>query len=92
LLTFADMAAILSEVLSRPVQHVPISFEDFHKGLEDSAGEFIADVFTGIARETLDGRNSNLCDGVQRAIGRAPRDFAEFARDAARAGAWSDAA
>ena len=92
LLTFADMAAILSEATGRTVQHVPISFEAFHKGLADSAGEFIADVFTGIARETLDGRNASLCDGVQRALGRAPRDFARFAREAARAGAWADAA
>jgi len=91
LLTFADMAAILSDSIGRKVQHVPISFEDFHKGLEENAGSFIADVFTGIARETLDGRNQSLCDGVERAIGRAPRDFAEFARDAARAGAWADA-
>lgn len=92
LLTFADMAAILSEATKHTVRHIPISFEEFHKGLEDNAGEFIADVFTGIARETLDGRNASLCDGVQRALGRAPRDFAEFASAAARAGAWSTAA
>lgn len=92
LLTFAEMAAILSDASGRAVQHVSISFEEFHKGLADSAGAFIADVFTGIARETLDGRNASLCDGVERAIGRPPRDFAEFARNAARAGAWSDAA
>ncbi|MBO6509760.1 MAG: NAD(P)H-binding protein [Roseibium sp.] len=92
LLTFADMAAILSEAAEHTVRHIPISFEEFHKGLADSAGPFIADVFTGIARETLDGRNASLCDGVQRALGRAPRDFAEFASAAARAGAWSTAA
>ena len=37
----------------------------------------------------LDGRNAQLADGVQQALGRAPRDFADFARDAAAAGAWS---
>eukprot|EP00903_Cladosiphon_okamuranus_P001066 g1064.t1 len=63
LLTFAEMAAILSDATGRTVQHVPISFETFHQGLMDSAGEFIADVFTGIALETLDGRNASLCDG-----------------------------
>jgi len=52
----------------------------------------VADVFTAIARETLDGRNAHLTDGVQRALGRPPRDFAEFARGAARAGAWASAA
>jgi uncharacterized protein YbjT (DUF2867 family) len=29
-----------------------------------------------------------VVDGVQRALGREPKDFADFARDAAAAGAW----
>ena len=43
-------------------------------------------------RETLDGRNAHLGDGVQRALGRAPRDFSDFASTAARAGKWPAAA
>lgn len=39
--------------------------------------------------ELLDGRNARLCDGVQRALGRRPRDFAAFARDTAATGIWS---
>jgi hypothetical protein len=38
--------------------------------------------------DVLDGRNAHLADGVQRALGRAPRDFADFARDAAASGVW----
>lgn len=38
--------------------------------------------------EVMDGRNSHLTDGVQRALGRAPRDFKEYVRDAAAAGFW----
>jgi hypothetical protein len=37
--------------------------------------------------EVLDWRNARLADGVQRALGREPRDFSEFAREAA-AGVW----
>jgi hypothetical protein len=33
--------------------------------------------------EVLDGRNAHVTDGVQRALGREPRDFADFVRDAA---------
>ena len=33
----------------------------------------------------LDGRNASLADGVKRALSRAPRDFTDFARDAAQA-------
>jgi hypothetical protein len=36
--------------------------------------------------EVLDGRNARLADGVQRALGREPRDFSEFAREAAAGG------
>ncbi|MEM7566235.1 MAG: NmrA family transcriptional regulator [Pseudomonadota bacterium] len=92
LMTFAEMARSLSEAIGRPVRHVPISFEQFHEGLAQGAGAYVADVFTAIARETLDGRNAQVADGVASALGRQPRDFVDFARDAARAGAWSQAA
>lgn len=92
LMTFADMATELSRATGREIQHIPISFEDFHANIAQAGGDFVADVFTGIARETLDGRNAQVTDGVMRALGRPPRDFAEFAADAARSGAWSVAA
>ena len=92
LMTFAAMAADLSSAIGRPVRHVPITFEEFHDGIAQAGGEFVADVFTAIARETLDGRNACTTDGVTRALGRAPRDFADFARAAARNGAWTSAA
>ena len=41
------------------------------------------------SREVLDGRNAQPQDGVQRALGRAPRDFGEYARTTAASGAWS---
>ena len=44
---------------------------------------------TYLFTEVLDGRNARLADGVQRALGREPRDFADYARDAAAGGAWS---
>lgn len=92
LMTFADMAAELSRAMGKTVQYLPISFEDFHAEIAHANGEMIADVITDIARETLDGRNANLADGVQRALGRAPRDFADFANKAATSGAWTRAA
>jgi hypothetical protein len=53
-------------------------------GLPADAAAALGHLFT----ELLDGRNASLTDGVQRALGRAPRDFADFARDAAGAGVW----
>ncbi len=92
LMTFAEMAETLSEATGQPVRHIPISFEDFHANLAQAGGTFVADVFTAIARETLDGRNAHTTDGVMQALGRPPRDFAAFARAAAKAGAWPRAA
>ena len=34
------------------------------------------------------GSKAELADGVQRALGRAPKDFADFARETAASGAW----
>ena len=92
LMGFADMAEVLSAMLGRHIQHVPISFEEFHANVAASGDDFVADVFTKIARETLDGRNAYVTDGVERALGRKPRDFAEFAVAAASQGVWSTAA
>lgn len=92
LMTFAEMAQVLSDALGRHIQHIPISFEDFHANVAASGDDFVADVFTQIARETLDGRNAYVADGVERALGRKPRDFAKFASAAAAQGVWATAA
>ncbi|MEP0640524.1 MAG: NmrA family NAD(P)-binding protein, partial [Roseobacter sp.] len=92
LMSFAEMAGVLSTTLGRHIQHVPISFEDFHANVAEAGDDFVADVFTKIARETLDGRNAYVSDGVERALGRKPRDFAEFAAAAASQGVWATAA
>jgi uncharacterized protein YbjT (DUF2867 family) len=92
LMTFAEMASEIGTATGRPVQYLPISFEDFRASVAEAAGPFIADIFEGIARETLDGRNAHLTVGVERALGRKPRDFATFCANAAKAGVWSQAA
>ena len=92
LMSFAEMARALSQASGRPIKHLPITFEDFHANVAASGGDFVADVFTAIARETLDGRNAQTADGVERALGRKPRDFAEFAAAAASRGVWNTAA
>jgi hypothetical protein len=48
-----------------------------------------AEVFAEIFGTVLDGRNAHLTDGVQCALGRPPRDFADYARQTAASGVWS---
>ena len=58
LMTFAEMAEVLSNAIGRQIRHLPITFEDFHASVAAAGGDAIADIFTAIARETLDGRNA----------------------------------
>ena len=89
LLSFAQAAALLSDAAGRPYQYVPVTLDQFHAGLVEALGQEMADLLRIIADETLDGRNAWVGDGVQRALGRAPRDFAAFTREAAASGVWS---
>ena len=45
-------------------------------------------MLTDLMAEVLDGRNAWLGDGVQKALGRKPRDFADYARQTAATGIW----
>ena len=89
LMTFEEIAGVLTAATGRTISYVPISFDDFHAELEAAAGSIYADIVTDIARDTFDGRNAYVGDGIERVLGRAPRDFTLFAAQAAQAGTWS---
>ncbi|MEA3276031.1 MAG: hypothetical protein U9Q81_12210 [Pseudomonadota bacterium] len=88
LMTFDEIARALSIAMGAKVRYQPITLEAFHAEMKAIGGELIADVLSGICRETLDGRNAWLGDGVQRALRRQPRDFLDFCQAAAASGAW----
>lgn len=92
LLTFHQAAALLAAATGRPYQYVPVTLDEFHAGLVEALGVEWADLLRTVADETLDGRNSWVGDGVQRAIGRQPRAFADFCAEAYANGSWSQAA
>jgi uncharacterized protein YbjT (DUF2867 family) len=92
LITFEQAASELAKATGRSIGYVALTFEQFHEAMTKIGGPMIADVFTGICRETLDGRNEWLGDGVQRALGREPRDFSVFCQAAAATGVWNVAA
>jgi uncharacterized protein YbjT (DUF2867 family) len=90
LLTFADAAAEIGAATGGDLRYVPITSEEFAAALLDEGlpPEFVTDL-TDLFGEILDGRNASLTDGVQRALRREPRDFRDFARDAAASGIWT---
>lgn len=85
LISFTDAAAELSKATGRAIAYVPVSNEEYRAVLrENGLPHEFADLFTMI----LDGRNAHLVHGVEEALGRAPRDFADYAREAAATGVW----
>ena len=78
LLTFADAAREIGEAAGRPVRLTRITNQEFADGL---AGHQVPAEVISLLRYlftvVLDGRNASLADGVQRALGRPPRDFSD---------------
>lgn len=86
-LTFAEVAAIMSETTGREIAYVPMGFDEFHAAVTAEAGEEVATLLTELCRETFDGRNVLPTDGVAAALGRPPRDVRSVLQAAAAAAA-----
>jgi len=90
LLSFADAAAELSEAIGRPIRYLPVTEAEYaaaaiQAGVPVEEAEPLATLF-GVV---LDGRNAHLDDGVERALGRPARDFAEYLSRTVPTGAWA---
>ncbi|WP_171164255.1 NAD(P)H-binding protein [Streptomyces sp. I05A-00742] len=88
LLTFHDVATELSRATGRDIGYVPVSMDRFRASL---AGNGLPDEFADLFGLITDGRNAHLSDDVRRVLGRAPRDFADYARETAASGVWATA-
>jgi uncharacterized protein YbjT (DUF2867 family) len=89
MLTFAEAIAEIAEAAGRLIRYVQIPQEAFAAGLTQAGvpADYI-ELLNYLFTTVLDGRNQHLTDGVQRALGRGPRDFREYARDVAATGVW----
>jgi uncharacterized protein YbjT (DUF2867 family) len=87
-ITFGEAVGEIARVIGRDVRYLPISFDEYASTLAQFVPAeqvaFLKELFEFI----LDGHNAYLSDGVQQALGRKPKDFRDFVRDAAAAGAW----
>jgi uncharacterized protein YbjT (DUF2867 family) len=89
LMTFADIAGELSKATDREVAYVQIPHAAFVAGVTESgAPKEVAWMLDYLFTTVLDGRNAYLTDGVERALGRPPKDFSEYARSVAETGLW----
>ena len=91
LMTFPGAVAEIAEAAGREVRYVPVSVEEYAAGAAELGvpPEFVG-FLTYLFSDVL-GKLAYVTDGVQRALGRAPRDFEDYARDTAATGVWSSA-
>jgi uncharacterized protein YbjT (DUF2867 family) len=93
LMSLADVAADLSRAAGREIAYVDVPHDAFVSEVASSgAPEEVVWMLDYLFATVLDGRNAHLTDGVQRALGREPRDFRDYAREVAASGLWSKAA
>jgi uncharacterized protein YbjT (DUF2867 family) len=90
LLRFDEAIGEIARASGRPIRYMPISSEEFTAGLAEAGvpGDVVA-LLAYLFGEVLDGRNAQVTDGVRRALGREPRDFADYARRTAASGVWA---
>lgn len=89
LMTFAEVADELSKATGREIQYMQIPHEAFIEGAKASgAPKEVVWMMDYLFTTVLDGRNAHLTDGIQRALGRPPKDFAAYARETAATGVW----
>ena len=90
LLTFAEAIAEIGRATGRDIRYVQISNDEYVAAMKQfQVPTEIVELVRYLFGEVLDGRNASVSDGVMRALGRAPRDFADYARATAATGVWN---
>ncbi|MFG1785054.1 NmrA family transcriptional regulator [Rhodococcus oryzae] len=89
-ITFAEAVGTIATAAGRTIDYVQVPAEDFAAGLAaEQVPADVVELLMYLFTTVLDGRNAEPGDGVRRALGREPRDFAEYASAAAGTGIWN---
>jgi uncharacterized protein YbjT (DUF2867 family) len=87
--TFPDAVAEIAKATGREIRYVPMSLEDYASGAADlGVPEEFVGFLTYLFGEVF-GNNPYVTDGVQRALGRPPRDLTDWAMETAATGVWT---
>jgi uncharacterized protein YbjT (DUF2867 family) len=91
LLSFGEAVAEVAAAAGRPIDFVSVSIDDYVAMLAEYGmpQDFIW-LLNHLFTEVL-GSKAQLADGVQRALGREPKDFADYARETAATDVWTPA-
>jgi uncharacterized protein YbjT (DUF2867 family) len=88
-LMFADAIEEIARATGRNIQFVAITPEEYRAAmLRAQVPPEVINLVLYLFSTVLDGRNTPVADGVQRALGRAPRDFADYVQRTAATDVW----
>jgi uncharacterized protein YbjT (DUF2867 family) len=88
-LTFAEAVAEISTAAGRPIHFRQTSPEEFAAAMRPYAPQDIIDLLLELFTVVLDGRNVQVVNGVEEALGRPARDFSDYVRRTAASGVWN---
>ncbi len=90
LLTFGQAVQEIAAETGRKIRFQPLSIDEYTAAMTGQGvpSEMVS-LFRYLFTEVLDGRNTHLADGVQRALGRPARDFRDYAHAASGTGIWA---
>ena len=89
LLTFGEAVREIAAATGREIRYVQVSPQRFAAALTaQGLPPALVWLLNYLFATVLDGRNGSVTNGVRRALGREPRDFADYVRDVAAAGVW----
>jgi uncharacterized protein YbjT (DUF2867 family) len=87
-MTFADAVGEIAAATGRDIRYVPVTLEEYAAVAAEQVPADFVEFLTYLFRDIL-GNNAYVTDGVERALDREPRDFGDYARDAAATGIWN---
>jgi uncharacterized protein YbjT (DUF2867 family) len=89
LLTFKEAIEEIGKATGKNIRYEQISSKEYAAMLKEyGLPEDLISLITYLFGEVLDGRNTSVTDGVQRALGRKPTDFSEYVKKSAATGVW----
>lgn len=90
LISFAEAVQEIGKANCRTIDYLEVPPAAYEAAMrEQQLPEDLVSLIMYLFTTVLDGRNEYLTDGIQEALGRAPRDFSDYVRGAHEAGAWA---